>query len=82
MELGDYSIMLPESQYNCSFRNSIVTVKRDDAVIQKAGEIKISAKIKKTDIILIPHVEACQTALDGHAVRQFLLLLLSSVLDF
>ena len=49
VELDDYSIMLPESRYNCSFINSTVTVKCDDAVIL---EYPINAIIKQDTMLL------------------------------
>ena len=53
VDLGDYSIMLPEGQYNCSFGNSRVTVKYDDAVVL---EYPINSMIGK-DTMLLHHPE-------------------------
>ncbi|SEW14908.1 protein of unknown function [Prevotella sp. khp7] len=57
VDLGDYSIMLPEDQYSCSFGNSRVTVMCGDAVVL---EYPICT-IMRQDTMLLHHPEQLLT---------------------
>ena len=53
VELGDYSILLPEGRYNCSFDGKNVTVRNQDAVVL---EYPINSLVRK-DIVLLHRPE-------------------------
>ncbi len=57
VDLGDYSIMLPENQYTCNFRNKRVIVKNNDVVVL---EYPINSIIRK-DTMLLHHPEQLLT---------------------
>jgi len=58
VELGDYTIMLPEKDYDCDFENGIFTVSRDKGAV--VLEYPINAMIKK-DTMLLHHPEQLLT---------------------
>ena len=49
VELGDYSILLPEGRYNCSFDGKNVTVRNQDAVVL---EYPINSLVRKNTVLL------------------------------
>ena len=57
VDLGDYSIMLPENQYTCNFRNKKVIVKNNDVVVL---EYPINSIVRK-DTMLLHHPEQLLT---------------------
>jgi hypothetical protein len=57
VDLGDYSIMLPENQYTCNFRNKKVIVMNNDVVVL---EYPINSIIRK-DTMLLHHPEQLLT---------------------
>ena len=57
IDLGDYSIMLPENQYTCNFRNKKVIVKNNDVVVL---EYPINSIIRQ-DTMLLHHPEQLLT---------------------
>ena len=58
VELGEYTVMLPEKDYDCDFENGIFTVSRDKGAV--VLEYPINAKIKK-DTMLLHHPEQLLT---------------------
>ena len=57
VHLGDYSIMLPENQYTCNFRNKRVIVKNNDVVVL---EYPINSIVRQ-DTMLLHHPEQLLT---------------------
>ena len=57
VDLGDYSIMLPENQYTCNFRNKKVIVKNNDVVVL---EYPINSIVRQ-DTMLLHHPEQLLT---------------------
>ena len=57
VDLGDYSIMLPENQYTCKFRNKKVIVKNNDVVVL---EYPINSIVRQ-DTMLLHHPEQLLT---------------------
>ena len=57
VDLGDYSIMLPENQYTCNFRNKRVIVKNNDVVVL---EYPINSIVRQ-DTMLLHHPEQLLT---------------------
>ena len=57
VDLGDYSIILPENQYTCNFRNKKVIVKNNDVVVL---EYPINSIIRQ-DTMLLHHPEQLLT---------------------
>ena len=49
VDLGDYSIMLPENQYTCNFRNKRVIVKNNDVVVL---EYPINSIVRQDTMLL------------------------------
>ena len=58
VELGEYTVMLPEKDYDCDFENGIFTVSRDKGAV--VLEYPINAMIKK-DTMLLHHPEQLLT---------------------
>ena len=57
VDLSDYSIMLPENQYTCNFRNKKVIVKNNDVVVL---EYPINSIVRQ-DTMLLHHPEQLLT---------------------
>ena len=57
VDLGDYSVMLPENQYTCNFRNKKVIVKNNDVVVL---EYPINSIVRQ-DTMLLHHPEQLLT---------------------
>ena len=55
--MGDYSIILPENQYTCNFRNKKVIVKNNDVVVL---EYPINSIVRQ-DTMLLHHPEQLLT---------------------
>ena len=57
VDLGDYSVMLPENRYTCNFRNKRVIVKNNDVVVL---EYPINSIVRQ-DTMLLHHPEQLLT---------------------
>ena len=57
VDLGDYSVMLPENQYTCNFRNKKVIFKNNDVVVL---EYPINSIVRQ-DTMLLHHPEQLLT---------------------